>query len=65
MLVHCNIVHGRLVVDSKKELGGVSTREVANHLGAMAAVVKVGAVLEHASVTARLAATAAAAERTQ
>lgn len=44
------------------EMAGPSTSAVADHLGAMAAVVKVGAELEHARVTVRLAAAAAATE---
>ena len=40
-----------------------STSAVTDHLGAVAAVIEVGAVLEHARVAMRFAATAAAAER--
>lgn len=42
---------------------GASASAVAYHLGAMAAVVEVGAILEHAGVTVRLTTTAAAADR--
>lgn len=41
---------------------GPSASTVANHLGAVATVVQVGAILEHARVTVRLTATPAAAE---
>jgi hypothetical protein len=42
---------------------GASASAVANHLGAMAAVVEVGAKLEHAGVTVGLTTAAAAAKR--
>ena len=45
-----------------KPNAGLSTSTVANHLGAVAAVVKIGAKLEHAGVTVRLAAATAAAK---
>lgn len=49
--------NGDIVLASDLSAGAVT-----DHLGAMAAVVEVGAELEHARVTVRLAAAAAAAE---